>query len=262
MTLWIFGDSFAHHYPGLEGQWTKQVADKLKTDIKAFALVGSTLEYTSQKFNEQRHNIKSNDKVIIALTSHNRRWFFKDYPHHTAKPAPMTTIISPTFDYGPTGFNDIDDALNMHELHLKNQDINNSYLFNFLYNINNFARDVHTILLVSFFDVNYWTDTIKRELTNLHIPNGITLRPSIDEYTKEHLLGEADQIADVRVNHLCRRNHFVLAKKIIDNFEHGDSINLSAGFHKHFYNHSLLEDREFYEYELFKGTIFDTRMVR
>lgn len=260
MTLWVFGDSYAQQYPGLEDQWMQQVANTIGTDVKSFGLVGSTIEYTSMQFNSARKNIKQGDVVIIALTSHNRRWFFKDYPTHTGQPIEDTTIMSPVFDYSPTGYNEIDEALNLYEINLKNQEVNDACLYNFLYNINSFAKNIHTILLVNFFDCEYAANRIKKELTHLHIAHEKMIMPSLMEYTKKHLLEVTDHLLDTRVNHLCRRNHYVLAKKIIANIEHNKVIDLSREFHEDFYDYSCLEDSEFYNNELFHGIVFDTRM--
>jgi hypothetical protein len=263
MTLWVFGDSYAEQYDGLKEQWMQQVADALDMPVKSYGKVGSTIEYTSSMFNSVRHRFNKDDVIIVALTSHNRRWFFKDYPHHTAQPLPGESFREPKFEYSPTGYAEIDEALHDYEECLKNQDVYNSYLFNFLYNINSHAKQtgIHTILLVNFFDTEYVVDMIKSELTHLEIAHEKSLTVSIMEYTRKHILESDLHIIDSRVNHLCKRNHTVLAQKIIDNIKYNKPIDLSTGFFQDFYDDFKLNDIDFYNDELFKGVVFATRIA-
>ena len=69
-TLWTFGNK--------KYDWVDEVADRIIYKVNDQTLNNTSLEYTYHKFNEQRHNMKFGDIVLIFLTDSNRRWFFED----------------------------------------------------------------------------------------------------------------------------------------------------------------------------------------
>lgn len=257
MTIWTFGDSYAEQYVGLNDQWMQRIANNLSTDVKPFGLVGTSTEYTYTKFNENRKDLKDSDIIIIALTTHSRRWFFKDYPSHSAYPAPGTDYKAPTVIYNPTGFDIINESLELYEECLNNRDVSKTYLENFLYNLDIITKtlNLHTIILINFFDTNYFLKDKKDWFPNLHFTNGMMLEISLDEYTKEYVLDCDTTVTDPRVNHMIKDNHIILSNKIIDNIKNKTPIDLTSGFVKHILNKERLTNQEFINDQLFNGIL-------
>ncbi len=253
MTVWVFGASYAEYYEGLHDQWMQRVAAGLGTDLQVYSVAGASSEYTYYNFNSVRQNIKEKDVVIIPLTTTTRRWFFKDYPHHSAQPVPGTDFKDPKVIYDPTGYPEIDEALQMYEEHLNHLDVFNTYLLDFLYNVNYLTKqkNLHTIILESYWDTEYFLKDKKTEFPYLHFSIEKLLSVSLDEYSKEYLIQDNFSTNDKKVNHLLRTNHIILADKILDNIKYNKPIDLSRGFAKHLVKIGSFTDPEFVEKEMF-----------
>lgn len=256
MTVWTFGDSFAEHYTGLTDQWMQKVADDLNTDLKAFGLSASSLEYTFYKFNSIRNNIKDKDIVIVTLTSHNRRWFFKYYPGDLVK------IHNPGGfdDYreymkSPTGNTKEDEAIHAYSNNLNHKELQETYLLNFLYNLDYLTKkhNLHTIVFLNLYDVNQLMKDKKTLFSNINFAEDMLLDIFLNEFTKEHIINSTVSVKDIRVNHMIRSNHIILANKIIDNIQNNIPIELNKGFVEHIINENTLTDQTFTDNELFHG---------
>ena len=79
--LYVFGDSFAKMSDS-QPEWVYPtlVAKLLNTEEKNFGYPSSSLEYTFDKFEEQRNNFVEGDVVIITLTLREKTYFFHDRP--------------------------------------------------------------------------------------------------------------------------------------------------------------------------------------
>lgn len=257
MSLWVFGDSYAQQYSNLQEQWMQLVANDLNTELKCFGLVGSSAEFTYDSFNKVRNNIKDNDVVILVLTTHSRRWFFKDYPNHTAQPAPGTSYKEPVSIYDPTGFEEVDEALKLYEDCLNNQLVSETYLQNFLYNLDNLTKklNLHTIVIPNFYDTVHFLEDKKNLYTNLTFAQGMTVDVSLNEFTKDYLIEYTTSVPDVRVNHFIKSNHKILANKILNNIKYKKDIDLSTEFIKHTFSKDKITNKEFVEDQLFQGIL-------
>lgn len=256
MTVWVFGDSYAEYY-GLKDQWMHKVASTLKTDLKSFGLVGSSIEYTFDKFNSVRDNISKQDIIIIALTTYNRRWFFKEYPQHTAYPKPKTNFVKPKLIYSNTGFDEVDESLKMYETYLKNNKIHETYLLNFLYNLHDLTSklNLHTIILINFYDTENFLKNKREEFPLFHFSKDKLLNISMNEYSKDYITRHDFSQPDIKVNHFIKSNHLILAKKIVNNIKKHQPIDPTTGFIRHIFNEKSLVDPVFVKKELFNGII-------
>ena len=81
--LWVFGDSFVSPinymiYNNTEElpdyAWTKQIAEKIKHDLKLIAMPGVSNQWISNKINEHEENMAQGDIVIIVTSEPNRTW--------------------------------------------------------------------------------------------------------------------------------------------------------------------------------------------
>jgi hypothetical protein len=257
MSLWVFGDSYAEQYPNLKDQWMTRVANLLDTDVRSFGLVGSSVEFTYHSFNNIRNEIKENDIIILALTTPSRRWFFKRHPSHTAQPIPGTNYKEPSLTYNLTGFKEIDDALAFYEAYLNNHEVYKSYLQNFLYNLDNFTKklNLHTIIIPNFYDTLHFLKDVKDQYPNIYFANGMMVDVSLNEFTKEYLIEYSTSTVDVRVNHLLKSNHIILADKIIDNIKNKSIIDLELDFDKHVFTKEKMNNKEFIDDQLFGRVI-------
>lgn len=254
MTLWVFGDSFAHHYPSLTEQWMNIVADHLKTDLKCFGLVASSAEFTYNNFKNNRQNIKPNDIVIVAQTTTYRRWFFRNFPDTTT--VPNSENLGYTMSHvSPTGNKDESEALALYDKHLANEEVELQHLYNFLYNLDYLTQklNTHTIVLINFYDTEKYIADKLDLWPNIQFAKDKTLVPSMDEFALDFFekIDYKKGIKDVRVNHLVRDNHLILADKIIRNIKYKEPINLAKGFHKNIITVDRLNDKEWMDYQTF-----------
>lgn len=252
--IWIFGDSYAHHYPGLKDQWMQRVATLLNSDLKCFGLVGSSAEYTYYWFNKVHEQIQDNDIIIIALTTHSRRWFFKNHPEHTASPDADTKGYTSTCT-SPSNNPQENDALDHFTKYLYNEDVYFDYLTNFLYHLDYITekKNLHTIVLINFWDTDNWINDKKVFWPNIHFTIDKMLTPSFAEYCKDffYTYDFSEGIKDIRANHFIKSNHLILADKIVDNIKNKIPIDLTKGFIENVITADIIKDQYWLKDETF-----------
>ncbi len=233
-TLWVFGNSFSDQGPG-KNTWMKQVADNLQYTAQYHSLGGTSLDYVYKTFNDCRSQIRPNDVLILTMTDTNRRWLYKDEPENAIWTA--------------TGSEEVDlyleclDQLQIHEL----------YLQNFLYNINNFAKNnIHTILLPCFRGISDFLNSVARNYEHLHIANRSIIEVSKEEWEpgEFYASGIMRNTLDCRANHLTTSNHNIMRDKLLNNIHNKEPIVLS-GFRTNFVNTKRLYDPEFITHETY-----------
>lgn len=240
MTIWVFGDSFSKHFEYLPDSWVEKTRRILNQDIQSFSKAMTTLEYSFYKFNEQRPNIKSNDIVIMSITTLPRRWFWKDRPFRG-------------LDLDETDLN----ASNYYEKYLINlDDVHKVYLVNFLYNLHYLTKklNLHTILLFNFYDFDKTIEPIIRDFPLFHVANGRVGIASDYEYKDDivkNINTEWFMKWDKRINHFIRSNHLKITEQFVDNIKHKTPINFSQGLITGVLDDNLLQDPKFTDYELF-----------
>lgn len=242
MTIWVFGDSVSLNIND-PNQWMNAVGQNLNAPVRSFGLCGSSLEFTYTTFNHARTHITNNDVVIINITEINRRWFFKNFPAHNS-------------DTSPTNNDKETKAIETYRTYA-NKDIQYDYLLNFLCNVNYLTKklDIKTVVLVNLLSEYDFIIKNQNLLKNLTIATGIIADISINEYEKDFLYNVIQKGTfghlDMRLNHLIKSNHLILAGKIIDNIKHQITINLKTGFNEGIITKNKLEDPEFIKQELF-----------
>jgi hypothetical protein len=248
MTIWVLGDSFSRKSKyNYCDQWMVKVANEFNCDVVSLGLNGSSLEHTYGQFNSIRHNISENDTVIINFTGMNRRWFFKDLPGYN-------NSVSPRNHEEET------EAMKLYRENLNNQEATLLYLTNFLYNLGSLTKKLklHVILLINNVDLEDFLKS-KTRMFPFHIARGTLSEASVAEFCRSYIISSYEEFGmnDPRLNHLCKRNHLILANKIIANIKYGTPIDLMYGFAKSFITAQLLEDQSFIDSELFGGMIYD-----
>lgn len=238
MTIWIFGDSFAHNW-NHKDQWMNQLSNKMNGDVKCFGLAGSSLDYTYTKFNEVRNDISVLDTVIILLTNIERRWLFEDRPNDCCFTDPE--------DIGERR------ALKYYQLYLNHEEIFEVYLYNFLHNLHYLTKklNLYTLIISNFFQEDNWLISKRKEFPHLCFANGILYDISLGEIKKNSNV-PVDKLLtnDFRFNHLIKSNHDILAEKIAENVDKKDTISLD-NFITDIIDEKILLDEEFRKTELF-----------
>ena len=220
--LYIFGDSFAEYEDNIDWLWTDLVAATLGHDRTNFSRGGSGLEYTFEQFEQCRASITQDDLVIICLTEATRVYFFKDFPvisaaesiHHV-DPLVRSTITKDqllAIKYYQTYF----EHIHMHKMKF--------HLLNFLHSANALAAELKIKIII--IDA-VLQDTIDcNRYKNLIIANGSLFNVSNNEVPVKFRRN------DKRPNHLCRSNHAILAKKVVDTITTNVALDLTLGFNE------------------------------
>ena len=220
--LYVFGDSFANGFGILpDYAHINLVAKVFKTEIKNLGFLGSSLEYTFTKFEEQRNNFAENDIIIIMLTMLDKTHFFPDRPN-----------IS-----GPWSFKEFknysDDEQNAVELFYeklhnpRNTVIN---LYNFLHSVQDITvrKKCKTVIFHSF--DSYYNSSINNErYPDLHIAKGnlwFNMKREIRDVDLLNHYMEHHFVNDPRILHFSKQNHFILANSIVSAIRNKTEIDL------------------------------------
>lgn len=236
--IWTFGDSFSRHFKFLPDTWVERVASTLDQKVKSFSKPVTSLEYAFDAFNRSRKYINENDVIIVTLTNIDRRWFFKNIPLRVALQYEGEELR----------------AYQQYTKYLTNFDIQKTYLLNFLYNLNAFSKNKHTIVMGNFMEYEKYLDSVSKDLPNIHVAKGPLSFVSDREWKREiieHAPIEWFMKFDRRLNHLSRRNHLLLADKIIDNIKNKTPIDLNTGLATEFLTEALFNDPAYCKVELF-----------
>ena len=222
--LYIFGDSFVALTGNQELSWiwTNAVAATLEHEQKNYGVGGSGLEYTFEQFEQCRASITQDDLVIICLTAASRGYFFKDYPviSDPESVRNVDPLVRPTITkdqllaikYYQTYFGHIHaDKMKFH-------------LLNFLHSANALAAELKIKIII--IDA-VLQDTIDcNRYKNLIIANGSLFNVSNNEVPVKFRRN------DKRPNHLCRSNHEILAKKVVDTITTNVALDLTSEFNE------------------------------
>lgn len=247
MTVWIFGASAAHLLDNEPDQWSRHLANSLNTDVRSLAFTGSSLDYMYYKFNEIRQDIKENDVIVISVIGFERQWLFKEYPH-------KSMLFSP-----PSEDKLVLEAIELYIRYLQSKEITEVYLINFLYNLNYISKNknLKTILLVPYADVNEFFIYKKELFPHLHIAKGLLLEVSCNEIEKD-ILKRKQYISfdnDTRLNHFIKSNHLILSKKLYDYVVNDIPVNLTEGFMENVLTNEAQKDPQFIKNELFDNAV-------
>lgn len=225
MDLWVFGDSYSishsikdsniWHY---ETNWIDIIGRKLGVDnIQYNAEFGVSNEWILKSFILENKKFKSNDIVIIQLTSGQRRWFFEDVPALSNIKNTITTNLT----------KDQSKAIDYYLRHLQNDNLDNIIYSGFVYAFLYFqaARpDIKMIFLPGFNEF----PNVKGNLTDDVCIKEFETKTLRDKFYNKHKW-------DPRLNHMTIDNHFILADKVIDNIQNNTPIDLTTGFKTNIY---------------------------
>jgi hypothetical protein len=229
--LYIFGDSFSvpHEHRDeiqgptglvkflpLEKNWTSIVNEQLNGSVDHIndSIIGCSNEYIFHKLRERESSFKTNDCVIIQLTSYFREWFFEDKPH-------MANYLNAKFIPGVHVTKEQNEALEMYKRHL--------------YSNHRCALQYDAIVGAINFRTRLYGECGIRclILPGFHDIQGVTGN-MFDASNFEFDCGETSQAyyqkGDLRFNHFSEVNHKILADKVIEFFNTGETVDFTTDF--------------------------------
>lgn len=221
--LWIFGDSFSScfqtHLNKHEenGIWTEHLAEYLNVaDIEYRSAYGYSNEYIFKTILDNFLAIKSEDYIIVQLTSPYRRWFIKEDPsycnYHTITNSPINDYVTP----------EIKKAIAGYIAHLQNDESDILFyqmMYYSLFTLFETEKKLNFKVLPGFFDIPGVEGTMNQLSDSEFIDDSASKR-----WHKTYTV-------DLRQNHLSEVNHPILAKKIYHWFENPNSkLDLIQGF--------------------------------
>ncbi len=254
--LWIFGDSWSALYPDYDpiGVWTRQLAHRLSNhlghgvQLRNASLVGSAQDWMISEYLNVLEEIAPQDYVVIILTSPARYWYFEDIPSLS-----NWNIL----DFDSVVNKERARAVELYIKHIQRPQLDNIALLGRLSVIahETLTRNLRRPLLVKGFIQDLGPAV---NFKQLNIAQGVLSEIQYAEYQNKDLverLAEQGQPgyfkgADCRFNHLCLRNHDVLADKFLQGLITDTSPDLTQGFHRDLISVDWYKDSEFCEQEL------------
>lgn len=232
MNLWIFGDSFSElQAPGQLGwEWQLQIANELRCDLYNVAHNGTSSEWITLQLSRHWNSISKEDIVIVLIPNWDRQCIFSDSPDFTH----LTTIENCNNDQRTKQrWNkyslDQRDAFAKYFMYLHDEELvklKTSSLYSW---INNLKVDKVPLVLET------RNQSVKNDFYNHYVTaTGNLMGVSEAEWKDINIWNTITSRAlyhDPRISHLTKRNHSVLANKILEYIKHDVPVDLRTGFH-------------------------------
>jgi hypothetical protein len=239
MKLWIFGDSFAELKNNLNiWEWQIQVSNHLKCDLFNVAHNGASSEWIILQLSEYQKKISKEDIVIVLVPYWDRQCIFPEDPDFTH----LVTIDQYKKDKEITKrwnkyTSEQRDAFRKYFLYLHNDKLTKLKTLSLYKWINSLNLNTVPIVLNTrdqdcVLDGNYTQ------------AKGCLMDVSMSEWIDTetwYTLSKHSLFDDPRISHLSKKNHDVLAKKIINWIDRNEDIVLTNGFHSNFLNENLID---------------------
>lgn len=254
--LWIFGDSFANLViDSPDRVWQRQLVKQLcnhvnePVELRVVGLPGSSQDWALEQFLLSEKDISSRDWVVFIATSPSRYWYFKELPSLS-----NWNIL----DFDEVCTRDQGKAVELYIKHIQRLELDvlqcASRIGLIAYETHRLGRQPVLIVPVS----QMTAGPADRYTKDIKWCSGDLSKVQFDEYSNptEALRRSQDNIpgyfegVDCRYNHLCLRNHDVLAEKLFRALAHGEPVNLTQGFHREFVDVDWYKDTDFVEQEL------------
>lgn len=250
-TLWITGDSFSVTIPDDQHiiPWTMQLANQLNYNLKNNSEWGVCQDWSWDFINREKLNISSNDQLIVVLTDPARFWYFEEIPSLTN---------SHVLDFsGLVENKNRTQAASNYIQYIQRPSLDTQMMAHRLGWLNNLAtlKSWKKPIILVAFDM-YLPDL--SDFNNLVFSDGC-LR-SIDQ--REHTEDFKLKTIDVRYNHLCLRNHSVLANKLYNTIINNENLDLHTGFHTHILSNNSMEDPKFIETDLSPWLVKKSKSIK
>lgn len=238
-TLWTFGDSYAECYTQDHNneQYLNHIAKTLNYKHESHGLSGTSISYSRYHFNNVRNDIDDNDMVIIVLTNLFRHWFVKDKPTEAGLLRSL--------------YKEEKKAIKQYMTYLYNDLEHITTVYDFLYNVEylTMQKQLKTLIIYAFHDIEHIVKNKEHDFEHLKFANGTLEDIQRNEFKagiyKEWVNTPYEKIGDPRLNHMLKRNHYILTDKIIKHFQQGTTIDLTVGFDADIIDHNCRGDQAF-----------------
>lgn len=210
-TLWIFGDSYAIDHDQ-NHQWFKQLGAE---NIENHAIQGASNDYIAWTLAENLNKIGSDDRVIVVSTEPSREWFFKKLP-------------------------ELGNYLNIMDLEIRV----NKTIYAALKNYVQYLYNPNTVEMRALAYESYYYETCsKLPCAGLVLPawpqsqgRASSVKGCLGDVCNEEFVSLAvreqwyNMQVDPRPNHMTKPNHAILAKKILEHWRTGETIDFTQDF--------------------------------
>jgi hypothetical protein len=266
-TLFVIGDSFSYHHRGggdlsdhQKLLWPKQVANHIGCKYMInLSLSGVSQDYCWNVLEKYLNDITPDDYLIVVLTDYTRYWFLKDDPeasnfvnieNHKHKWKWQTAqSLSTLKDFIKD--NQISNAVKEYIVNIQRDEIDiahQQYRLGWLHDQVS-RKNLRKPLILQAFDCKVVSkDWPRFEVAVGNLTTDVSLK-EFEEGVKEWFF---DKISDYRFNHLCLSNHTVLAKKVLDFFLNGKTVDLTNDFKE-----CIIKGREWQSKEFFTNELDD-----
>lgn len=230
MALWIYGDSYADGYIGKPWSWSNTIARTLDLNIHNHGISGTGLESMYGLFQTYMSGYQKDDVLIFCLTQFHRQNFIPGYPQISIAPSLDNVFITP-----PDIKKKYKKAFQLFTDVLYSEANAKINFTNFLFCLEHLAtsKGVKIICLPCFSDVQEFLTTTQYQFPSIYFANGNLFSISENECIQQETTKFFYDF-EARANHMCKRNHLVLADKILAHIHSNNDINLTTGFHKQF----------------------------
>jgi hypothetical protein len=232
MNLWIFGDSFAEikfdNHLGWE--WQIQIANYFRCDLYNVSHKGSSSEWITLQLSKNWNKIAKDDIVIILIPYWDRQCIFSEDPDFNH----LSTIENCNKDQKiKNRWNKYSknqrDAFTKYFMHLHDTNLiklKTSSLYAWINNLNLYKKPLVLETRSHSID-NYFQDNCVTAIGNL-MDVSLAEWENINDWDT---MTNRSLYIDPRLSHLVKKNHTVLANKIIDFFINDNLVNLNTGFY-------------------------------
>jgi hypothetical protein len=260
--LWVVGDSFAippgalgdtpeqkeKDHPMGDEVWTNRLGQLLGCEsVVNNSVIGSSQDWIGYCLHDWKNLIAPEDYVVCVLTHPGRFWYFHDHPDIT-----NVNIL----DLDNHISKDQAKAIELYIKHIQRPQLDTQWLTQRLGWIAYMfqQKKLRKPLMVQAFPMD-----LDEAVTypDIHFAKGNLFMdvqyPEFEPHDEHHTdhTRKFWSGVDCRYNHMCLRNHEVLAQKISSWFEGtAEEVDLTVGFHHGFLAKSLLDDPEFCKAEL------------
>jgi hypothetical protein len=245
MKIYVFGDSFAELRPqdNLNWQWQYQVAQYFNCDLVNVANNGASAEWLTLKLAKFWNEFEINDILICFIPYWDRSCIFPNDPDFTH--------LFALDQYGKDDFvterwnrytKEQRDAFKKYFMYLHDIDLvrlKTASLYAWIDNLACTCLNIHP-LVIETRDQNITNRPRTRYIT----ASGYMMDTSINEWTNESVWNEITKYGlydDKRVSHLSKKNHDILANKIITYIEKRVTPDLTTGFYKNFLDKNYID---------------------
>lgn len=253
--LWIFGDSWSSlSTTDPSCVWTRQLAHKLALAIGQpitlhnTSLIGSAQDWALMEYVKVLDQIRPEDYMVFLLTSPTRYWYFEDLPSVS-----NWNIL----DFDSVVGKDRARAVEAYIKYIQRPEIDELNVQGRLSTIayETRSRRLRNPLILKGFEQELG---LAASYSELNISLGDLAEVQNKEYQNLELVeklvnqGIAGYFrgSDCRYNHLCLRNHDILADKLVDALVTNTSPDLSTGFYEAIVEPDWHRDEEFCQREL------------